>query len=250
MFTLPRDEFGRHRWDRGRCCCRLQFTISRFALGTFYLRQKTNRLSLFGSPPALQGARLKLQNSKYISHLHAGTNITTLCGSSHYGYRQWDRKNPFSCSGEAKWRSCQRNTNPCRFHLLRRQNLDHHLSRRAIITMGTHLCPCNGSCMLIYINPQIEVPLPSTSAISIDTTLAGGAPNTFPLIHLTPSTLLGGGGEQRETMGHLYASQIASTILTKNPEEKRTVLVGFGLEQVETETEDFFDLIELVQRVL
>jgi proteasome assembly chaperone 3 len=72
----------------------------------------------------------------------------------------------------------------------------------------------------------------------------------LPLGHLTPKTLLGGGGEQRETMGHLYSSQIASTILTKNPEETRTVLVGFGLAKVEMERETFFDLLELVQKVI
>jgi proteasome assembly chaperone 3 len=72
----------------------------------------------------------------------------------------------------------------------------------------------------------------------------------LPLGHLNPKTLLGAGGEQRETMGHLYASQIASTISTKNPEETRTVLVGLGLLKVELERESFFDVLELVQKVL
>ena len=72
----------------------------------------------------------------------------------------------------------------------------------------------------------------------------------LPLGHLNPKTLLGAGGEQRETMGHLYASQIASTISTKNPEETRTVLVGLGLLKVELDRESFFDVLELVQKVL
>jgi proteasome assembly chaperone 3 len=72
----------------------------------------------------------------------------------------------------------------------------------------------------------------------------------LPLGHLTPKTLLGGGGEQRETIGHLYASQIASAIATRSPEETRTVMVGFGLEKVNMERESFFDLIELVQKVI
>jgi proteasome assembly chaperone 3 len=72
----------------------------------------------------------------------------------------------------------------------------------------------------------------------------------LPLGHLTPKTLLGGGGEQRETIGHLYASQIASAIATRSPEETRTVMVGFGLEKVDMERESFFDLIELVQKVI
>ena len=50
-------------------------------------------------------------------------------------------------------------------------------------------------------------------------------------------------------MGHLYASQIASVIATRNPEESRTVLVGLGLQKVDLERETFFDLLELLQKV-
>jgi proteasome assembly chaperone 3 len=71
----------------------------------------------------------------------------------------------------------------------------------------------------------------------------------LPLAHLTPRTLLGAGGEQRETLGHLYASQIASAIAIRNPEETRTVLVGFGLHKVDLQREAFFDLMELVRNV-
>jgi proteasome assembly chaperone 3 len=72
----------------------------------------------------------------------------------------------------------------------------------------------------------------------------------LPLGHLTPKTLLGAGGEQRETLGHLYASQIASVIATRNPEETRTVVVGLGLQKVDIEREAFFDLLDLLQKVL
>jgi proteasome assembly chaperone 3 len=72
----------------------------------------------------------------------------------------------------------------------------------------------------------------------------------LPLGHLTPKTLMGAGGEQRETAGHLYASQIASLIATRNPEETRTVLVGFGLQKVDLNREGFFDFLELVQKVV
>lgn len=72
----------------------------------------------------------------------------------------------------------------------------------------------------------------------------------LPLNHLTPMTLLGAGGDQRETLGHLIATQIASTILTKDPEETRTVLVGLGLQKPNLEREGFFDIVELVQKVL
>jgi proteasome assembly chaperone 3 len=72
----------------------------------------------------------------------------------------------------------------------------------------------------------------------------------LPLGHLTPKTLLGAGGEQRETMGHLYASQIASVIATRNPEETRTVVVGLGLQRVDMDREAFFDLLELIQKII
>ena len=72
----------------------------------------------------------------------------------------------------------------------------------------------------------------------------------LPLGHLTPKTLLGAGGDQRETMGHLYSTHIASTIATRNPEEMRTVVVGLGLQKVDSERETFFDLLELMQQII
>jgi proteasome assembly chaperone 3 len=97
---------------------------------------------------------------------------------------------------------------------------------------------------------QIQVPLSSASPTSFDTALPSGGSDMLPLAHLTPKTLLGAGGDQRETIGHLYACQIASLIATKNPEDTRTVLVGFGLQSVDMERETFFDLLELVQQVI
>lgn len=61
---------------------------------------------------------------------------------------------------------------------------------------------------------------------------------------------MGGGGEDRETLGHLYSTQIASLISTRNPEEGRTVLVGFGLLKLDIGREAFFDMMELLQKVL
>lgn len=61
---------------------------------------------------------------------------------------------------------------------------------------------------------------------------------------------MGGGGEQRETLGHLYASQIASIIAMRNNEESRTVVVGLGLQKVEMDRDAFFDMVELIQKVL
>jgi proteasome assembly chaperone 3 len=70
------------------------------------------------------------------------------------------------------------------------------------------------------------------------------------MAHLSPKTLLGGSASERETMGQLYATQIASSIVTRNPEEKRTVLIGFGLRDVKVDREVFFDIIDLVMGCL
>ncbi|RFU32226.1 hypothetical protein B7463_g4132, partial [Scytalidium lignicola] len=96
----------------------------------------------------------------------------------------------------------------------------------------------------------IQVPLSSAPPTSFDTALPPSQGDMLPLNHLTPKTLLGGGGEEREIIGHLYASQIASSIATRNPGEIRTVLVGLGLEKVDRERETFFDLMELVQKII
>ncbi|PMD49437.1 uncharacterized protein K444DRAFT_605635 [Hyaloscypha bicolor E] len=96
----------------------------------------------------------------------------------------------------------------------------------------------------------IQVPLSSASPTTFDTALPSNNEDMLPLGHLTPKTLLGAGGEQRETLGHLYASQIANVIATRNPEESRTVVVGLGLQKVEMEREAFFDLLELLQKVM
>ncbi|PMD28633.1 hypothetical protein NA56DRAFT_560169 [Hyaloscypha hepaticicola] len=96
----------------------------------------------------------------------------------------------------------------------------------------------------------IQVPLSSASPTAFDTALPSENEDMLPLGHLTPKTLLGAGGEQRETMGHLYASQIASVIATRNPEETRTVVVGLGLQRVDMDREAFFDLLELIQKII
>lgn len=72
----------------------------------------------------------------------------------------------------------------------------------------------------------------------------------LPSTHLTPTTLLGGGGDERETLGQLYASQIASHLSLRSPDDRRTFVVGLGMAKLDTEREAFFDLLELVQRVL
>lgn len=111
---------------------------------------------------------------------------------------------------------------------------------------------CNAFHALIFRSDisKTQVPLSSASRTAFDTALPSSKEDMLPLSHLSPKTLMGGGGEQRETMGHLYAVQIATTIATRNPEESRTVVVGLGLQKVDMEREAFFDMLELLQKVI
>lgn len=71
----------------------------------------------------------------------------------------------------------------------------------------------------------------------------------LPSIHLEPKVLLGGGGEDRETVGQLYAAQIASHLALRNPDDRRTLVLGLGLRKFDsTSREGFFDVIELVMK--
>lgn len=73
----------------------------------------------------------------------------------------------------------------------------------------------------------------------------------LPSLHLTPKTLLGGGGEEREALGQLYAAQIASHLALRNPEDRRTLVLGLGLSKFDSESRDaFFDVLELVLKAL
>ncbi len=66
------------------------------------------------------------------------------------------------------------------------------------------------------------------------------------MAHLTPKTLLGGSTSERETIGQLYAAQIASTIATKDPQESRTLVLGLGLSKLEANRESFYDILDVV----
>lgn len=98
----------------------------------------------------------------------------------------------------------------------------------------------------------MQVPLDTTNPGIADSYLSAGSDEDglLPLTHLTPHTLLGGSNSERETIGQLYATQIASAIVTKNPDEKRIVVVGFGLSKVTASRETFFDLLDLVTQCL
>lgn len=73
----------------------------------------------------------------------------------------------------------------------------------------------------------------------------------LPSVHLDPKILVGGGGQDRETVGQLYAAQIASHLALRDPADRRTLLLGLGLRKFDTESrEGFFDVIELVLKAL
>ena len=68
----------------------------------------------------------------------------------------------------------------------------------------------------------------------------------LPLPHLTASSILGGSAPGRDTLGHLYATQIASALALRNPQEKRLLVVGMGLSKVDADREAFLQILDLV----
>ncbi|OJJ81903.1 uncharacterized protein ASPGLDRAFT_131760 [Aspergillus glaucus CBS 516.65] len=68
----------------------------------------------------------------------------------------------------------------------------------------------------------------------------------LPINNLTATSVLGGRVPGQETIGQLYARQIASAIVTKSPDENRLLIVGLGLDTAEADRDVFFGIIELV----
>lgn len=97
----------------------------------------------------------------------------------------------------------------------------------------------------------IQVPLSAPSPALVDMAMPRAELSALPALHLTPKTLLGGGGQDRETLGQLYAAQIASHLALRNPEDRRTLVLGLGLRKFDAESRDaFFDVLELVLKAL
>ncbi|OMP83823.1 hypothetical protein BK809_0005204 [Diplodia seriata] len=92
------------------------------------------------------------------------------------------------------------------------------------------------------------------SAAAPPTSFEDGDPasslDLLPMSHLTATTVLGGTVPERDTAGQLVAAQVASTIATKDPDEKRLVVVGMGFERKEMSREAFVDLVGLVMGCL
>ena len=72
----------------------------------------------------------------------------------------------------------------------------------------------------------------------------------LPLSNLTATTILGGGGTERETLGQLFATQIASAITAKTPTEERLLVLGMGLKEKELSREAFLKILEGSLKVL
>jgi proteasome assembly chaperone 3 len=72
----------------------------------------------------------------------------------------------------------------------------------------------------------------------------------LPLPILTPTVLLGAADPTREGQGQLYASQIATAISMRNPEERRMVLLGLGFESATHDRQTFIDILALVGQCL
>jgi proteasome assembly chaperone 3 len=68
----------------------------------------------------------------------------------------------------------------------------------------------------------------------------------LPLANLTATTLLGGHAPGHETINQVYARQIASSIATKTPHERRLLVLGLGLDSSEPDRDVFFAILDLV----
>lgn len=72
----------------------------------------------------------------------------------------------------------------------------------------------------------------------------------LPISNLTATSVLGGRAPGHETVGQLYARQIASAIVTKTPNERRLLVVGLGLDTADADRDVFFGIIDLVLQCL
>jgi len=83
-----------------------------------------------------------------------------------------------------------------------------------------------------------------------DQRITASSDELLPLPQLTPRMLLGGADSDREALGQLYASQIASAIVMRNKDEHRSVLLGLGFQDKEHDRQSFIDILELIGECL
>ncbi|KAK5073331.1 hypothetical protein LTR24_010348 [Lithohypha guttulata] len=97
---------------------------------------------------------------------------------------------------------------------------------------------------------QADNPTSADPHFNLARDMDGDSDSLLPVTRFQPRTLLGAGGTERETMGQLYASQIASLITAKNGEESRSLMLGLGLAKVDLSRDTFLEILDLITRVL
>ena len=99
-----------------------------------FLRQKINRFAQLGHRPRC--TRRKAETPEPPTNISHHVNTNTLCQCPWPGYKRWCGKYNISCPGEAGYRPCQWDTDRCFLSVLCRQDINHHLSRWTIVSMG------------------------------------------------------------------------------------------------------------------
>lgn len=135
-------------------------------------------------------------------------------------------------------------------HAIQRQNHGHDLTRWKTWTLGKFdLFIHYWGLLYSNSNRQVHVPLESTDPSLADrryTSFGDEDADLLPMPHLTATTILGGRAHNADTIGELYATQIASAIAVKNPEEKRLLVLGMGMTKVETDGQTYMEVLQLV----
>ncbi|KAF2238319.1 hypothetical protein EV356DRAFT_507420 [Viridothelium virens] len=109
-----------------------------------------------------------------------------------------------------------------------------------------------GGRLAHWMHVPLDSAAPDASAMHFSEGNGASSENTdlLPMTHLTATTVLGGTVPERDTVGQLYATQIASAIATKDPAERRLLVIGLGLEEVDSSRDTFMDTMELVLQCL
>lgn len=72
----------------------------------------------------------------------------------------------------------------------------------------------------------------------------------LPMPHLNATTICGNSNTERETLGQLFATQVASAIAVRRPEEKRLLVVGMGFAKANVDPQNFLAALELALQLV
>lgn len=67
---------------------------------------------------------------------------------------------------------------------------------------------------------------------------------------LTATTILGATGTERDILSQLFATQIASAVVAKTPDEERLLVLGLGFKEKQMRREAFLKVLEGTLKVL